>query len=76
MATTKSSEPLVAVFVDAATGEVIEREFNAQEIATHKAQLAAEAKANQEAQAKLNARLSALGKLADLGLTAEEIAAL
>jgi hypothetical protein len=75
MATTQS-EVLTALEVDAQTGETIERELNAEEIAERE-EMKAQAQARQaEAQAKEAARASALGKLADLGLTAEEIAAL
>jgi DNA-binding NarL/FixJ family response regulator len=70
------SETLKAVIVDALTGIVIERDFTAEEIAEHEANLEIENQAKAEAQAKAAARASALAKLADLGLTAEEIAAL
>jgi hypothetical protein len=77
MAKTKETlETFKAVTVDAITGEVTERDFTAQEIADHLA-IKAEADARQaEADAKAAARLSGLAKLAELGLTAEEIAAL
>jgi len=53
-----------------------EIELTAQEIA-ERAELHAQAEARQaEQEAKASARESALAKLADLGLTAEEIAAL
>ena len=66
--------------VDCSTGESIERDMTADEIANMEAvraqaeadRLAAEA----EAIAKAEAKASALAKLAALGLTAEEIAAL
>jgi DNA-binding NarL/FixJ family response regulator len=74
MATTK--EVLLAVIVDALTGETIERELTAEEIAEHK-EMQAEAKRRQaEQDAKAAARTSAIAKLADLGLTEEEIASL
>ena len=76
MATAKSEEKLIALFFDAQTGESVEREFNADEIAEHNANIAADLAAKAEAEAKAAARESALAKLADLGLTAEEIAAL
>ena len=58
------------------TGETIERPLTADEIAEI-AVLNAELEAEQaQAQAKAAARESALTKLADLGLTAEEVAAL
>jgi hypothetical protein len=74
MATTK--EVLLAVIVDALTGETIERELTAEEIAEHK-EMQAEAKRRQaEQDAKEAARTSAIAKLAELGLTEEEVAAL
>jgi hypothetical protein len=69
------TNPTIVIF-DAETGEVTERELTAEEIAEAEARQA-EAEARQaEAEAKAAARTSALAKLADLGLTAEEIAAL
>ncbi len=70
------SETLKAVIVDASTGEVIERDFTDEEIVKHEAQMALEDSAKSAQDAKAAARESALAKLADLGLTAEEIAAL
>jgi hypothetical protein len=70
------SETLKAVIVDVATGEVTERSLTADEIAERKV-MQAEAEARQaEADAKVAARESALAKLAALGLTADEVAAL
>jgi DNA-binding NarL/FixJ family response regulator len=70
------SEVLTTLVVDAATGETTERELNAEEIAQINT-LQSEAEAREiETQAKVQARESALAKLAELGLTAEEIAAL
>jgi len=70
------SETLKAVIVDALTGEVTERPLTADEIADREASHA-EAQARQaEADAKATARESALAKLAALGLTADEVAAL
>jgi DNA-binding NarL/FixJ family response regulator len=70
------SETLKAVIFDAATGEVTERPLTADELAEHAA-IQAEAQARQaEAEAKATARESALAKLAALGLTADEVAAL
>jgi len=67
---------LMGLFVNAETGEQIERELTSQEIADLQS-LTAEATSRQaEAEAKAAARQSALAKLSDLGLTAEEIAAL
>lgn len=70
------NEILKAVISDAATGEQIERELNAEEIAEREASHADFQAQKAEQEAKAAARESALAKLADLGLTAEEIAAL
>ena len=52
------------------------REMTTEEHTAHKAEQTAIAATEAEAEAKKAARESALAKLADLGLTAEEIAAL
>jgi hypothetical protein len=52
------------------------REMTTEEHTAYKAEQAAIAAAQAEVDAKAAARASALAKLADLGLTAEEIAAL
>lgn len=71
-----SDEILIAIEVNAETGEINERELTAEEIA-ERAALVTEAAAQQAAiEAKAAARQSALAKLAELGLTEEEIAAL
>lgn len=67
------SDSLFAVEVNVETGEVIERELTPEEIADLENDQA-EFQAEQEAKAA--ARASALAKLAELGLTEEEIAAL
>jgi hypothetical protein len=70
------SETLTVVIFDAATGQVTERPFTAEEIADRE-EMALEAEAKEaEAEAKATARESALAKLAALGLTADEVAAL
>jgi DNA-binding NarL/FixJ family response regulator len=70
------SEILTAVIFDAATGEVIERPLTPDEIAEREV-MQTEFEARQaEAEAKVTARESALAKLAALGLTADEVAAL
>jgi hypothetical protein len=67
---------MTVLLVDVATGATTERELTAEEIADQ-ANAQADFDARQaEAEAKATARASALAKLADLGLTAEEIAAL
>jgi hypothetical protein len=69
-----------AIEVNCETGEVTERPLTAEEIADNEAaavQAAAEAhEAEVAAQAVADAKASAEAKLASLGLTAEEIAAL
>lgn len=66
--------------VDCSTGESVERDMTADEIANMEAMRAeAEARKAEEeaaAQAKAEAKASAEAKLAALGLTADEIAAL
>jgi DNA-binding NarL/FixJ family response regulator len=70
------SKTLTALIFDAATGGVTERPLTAKEISEHE-EMQAEAEAQQaEREAKIAARTSALAKLAALGLTEEEIAAL
>ena len=70
------SETATAVIFDASTGEVTERPLTADEVAEREV-MQAEAEARQaEAEAKVAARESALAKLAALGLTADEVAAL
>lgn len=76
MATTKEQEILLAVEVDAATGEVIERPLTDEELAQRKENEANFKAAETKAKAKAKARESALAKLAELGLTEEEIASL
>jgi hypothetical protein len=70
----------IAIEVNCETGEVIERPLTADEIAANEA-AAAQAEADalaaqEEAQAKAAAKASAEAKLATLGLTADEVAAL
>ena len=72
MATAKT-ESFKAVEINVETGETIEREMTAEEIADLQA---SQAQAQAEQDAKAAARQSALAKLADLGLTEEEVAAL
>jgi protein-tyrosine-phosphatase len=70
------SETFKAVIFDVATGNLIERSLTAEEI-TEAEVRQAEAEVRQaETEAKATARESALAKLAALGLTADEVAAL
>jgi len=69
-----------AIEINCETGIVTERPLTAEEIAANEAataQAAADAKAaEEEAAAKAAAKASAQAKLATLGLTADEVAAL
>lgn len=76
MATSKEKEILIAVEVDASTGQIVERPLTNEEISQQKENQKIYQAAEAESKSKAEARLSALAKLADLGLTAEEIAAL
>ncbi len=75
MATAKT-EVLTAFEIDALTGVETIRELTADELTQRELDKAQAASRQAEADAKAAARESALAKLADLGLTAEEIAAL
>lgn len=72
MATAKT-ESFKAVEINVQTGEVLEREMTAKEVTDLQA---SQTQMQEEQDAKAAARASALAKLADLGLTVEEIAAL
>lgn len=76
MSTTKEQEILLAVEVDAVTGEIRQRPLTEEELVQRKESEANFKATEAEQEAKAAARYSALAKLADLGLTAEEIAAL
>jgi hypothetical protein len=71
-----NTEPIIMTVFDLATGETLDREMNEAELANYEIVQAEAAASQAEAEAKAAARESALAKLADLGLTAEEIAAL
>lgn len=76
MPTAKTSEILTVLEVNAETGEETVRDLTAEELSERQA-MAAETAAQKSAnEAKAAARQSALAKLAELGLTEEEIAAL
>jgi hypothetical protein len=67
------ADKITALVFDGLTGEVTERELSSEELAEREAEhLASEAKKEAESATKA----SALAKLAALGLTEEEIAAL
>jgi hypothetical protein len=69
-------EVLTVLEYNGETGETTERPFTAEEIAQHKI-MQIESKARKaEREARIAARESALAKLAALGLTEEEVAAL
>jgi hypothetical protein len=75
MATVKT-QTLTTFEIDALTGVEVIRELTSEELAQRKLDAAEAAAHKAEADAKAAARTSALAKLAELGLTAEEIAAL
>ena len=69
-------ETTKAFIFDAITGETTERDLTAEEIADRE-EIDTQAQARDaQRQAQASARSSALAKLAELGLTEEEIAAL
>jgi hypothetical protein len=74
------TEAVMAIEVNCATGEVVERPLTAEELSQREADAAAGTAAEAERIAALEAtqaaKESANAKLAALGLTAEEIAAL
>jgi antitoxin component of MazEF toxin-antitoxin module len=76
MASSEQIESFTEIVFDVENDTVIERDFTQQEVAELLAIRAEIAQELQESEAKVLARASALAKLADLGLTAEEIAAL
>jgi hypothetical protein len=74
------TQPLTILEVNCETGETLERPLTAEEIATREAQALAaaeeQAARDAEAQAVADAKASAITKLAKLGLSDAEIAAL
>ena len=70
------SETQKAVILDASTGLVVERDLTEDELTELEAIQNESQKVKFEIAAKAEARTSALAKLAALGLTEEEIAAL
>ena len=70
------SKLLNVMTVDVATGEVTERPLTPEELAEREIMALEHAAREAERQAKIEARQSALTKLAALGLTQEEIEAL
>ncbi len=71
-----TKEILTTLSIDAITLVATIRELTDEELAQRKLDTAEAAAQQAEAEAKAAARASALAKLAELGLTAEEIAAL
>jgi hypothetical protein len=69
-------EKMLKIEVDGLTGEVTEREMTSDELAQFESDRAAFTAEQAKQQSKVVARESALAKLAALGLTEEEIAAL
>ena len=76
MTTPKKDETLMTLEVDIESGIETLRELTLEEIADFKAIKKENDAREAEAKAKAEARASALAKLAELGLTEEEIAAL
>ena len=72
----KETETYINITVDAVTGVVTERDMTAEELAQRDAGQAAWLESEAQMEAKAAARASGLAKLAELGLTAEEIAAI
>jgi DNA-binding NarL/FixJ family response regulator len=70
------SEQLYKQIIDAVTGESITVPFTDEEVTSHETMQAAHQAQQAEADAKATARESALAKLAAIGLTADEVAAL
>jgi hypothetical protein len=71
-----AQEKKTIFIIDATTGESVERDLSIDELTELETLRVESELRNTEQQAKAAARESALAKLADLGLTAEEIAAL
>jgi hypothetical protein len=69
------SRPIIRIH-DLATDEVIDREMNDAEYAQHLQELEAIAIKDAEAEAKAQAKTTAEGKLAALGLTTDDLRAL
>ena len=69
------TKPMIRIH-NVTTNEVIDREMNADEYASYLAQAEETATKSAEAEAKATARASALAKLAELGLTPDEVASL
>jgi hypothetical protein len=70
------SENLKVLEIDLEKGTVVERDFTSDEIEEKELQDVESQRINKEMTDKIQARKSALAKLAALGLTQEEIAAL
>lgn len=65
------NKPMIRIH-DITTGEIIDREMNEEELEQLQISVQSHAHVMAEMEAKENARLSALNKLQDLGLTEEE----
>lgn len=70
------TEVLTAQEVNSETGKVTVRPFTVEEIAQRESDAAAHAAADEKFEAAEAARISAIAKLAALGLTADEIVTL
>lgn len=71
----KTTRPMVRIH-DLATDEIIDREMNDTEFAEWEAEQTAQAEAQAQAEANATAREATIAKLAALGLTPEDLAAL
>ena len=70
------TEKFINTTIDAITGKTIEREMTKDELAQRDAGQSAWLESELQMEAKAVARATGLAKLAELGLTAEEIAAI
>jgi len=71
----KTTRPMVRIH-DTAIDEIIDREMNDDEFAEWETQQAAQSEAEAQAEAQAASREATLAKLAALGLTPEDLAAL
>jgi hypothetical protein len=72
----EDNKEFIAIEIDGITGKHSSRVLTSEEIADRESVAIENAAMQQEAEAKIHARTSAVAKLAALGLTEEEIAAL
>jgi hypothetical protein len=75
MVETKMTNPMITIH-NMETNEIVEREMNAEELTQYNKTIADVEQQHAALQAEADAKASAQSKLAALGLTVEEIAAL